>query len=328
MRLSFFKMQGCGNDYIFLDARHRAVKKPEVLAPLLSDRHTGIGGDGLVCLYPSRRATVKMKMFNADGSEGALCGNAARCVGRYLWDSADADTRLTRTYSLDTPAGLLPLRVDSREGAPAVSVCLGQARFSGEKGSAASLADGVFHGEPAAWLPLFGRRLRVFGVSVGNPHGVVFADENPSFFPGLFPPTADEAAKSSDDSSLCASLAALPLSGISAALTETAAFPAGVNLEYVLPLGENRFAVRVFERGSGETRSCGSGACAVAACAVRAERADPEKPVTLLFPGGILTVERRKNALWLSGAAEYVFRGEIDAEFTPKPRLTARYPLC
>lgn len=332
MRFSFFKMQGCGNDYLFIDARRCAVERPEVLAPLLSDRHTGIGADGLVCLYPSQNAAARMRMFNADGSEGMLCGNAARCVGRYLWDSAEGDTRLTRTYSLETPAGILSLRAESRGGTPSVSVCLGRAHFPGEKECGSFFSDSAFRGAESVCLPLSELTFRIFGISVGNPHGVIFPDENPSLFSFLFPAfSASDSGKDAsdfpDDFAAATSLPPLPTAPrFSGALAE--AFPQGVNLEYVLPLGKNRFAVRVWERGSGETRACGSGACAVAACAVRTGRASPKNPVTLLFPGGELTVEDKDGALWLSGAAEYVFRGEVEVELSPRPHLAARWPLC
>ena len=252
--LRFFKMQGCGNDYVFIDCRSQTVDEPTGLARRISDRHTGIGSDGLVLLSPAEGADLAMRIVNADGSEAEMCGNAIRCAARYAWDSGWASHEPLR---IQTAAGLRILW-----NAPQHTVTVVMGRPSPLSGAAVQ-----WQGQPLTRL------------SVGNPHGVLFCPDVDHF----------------------------PLAAAAAELGKAA----HLNLEVVQPLGENRLKMRVWERGSGETMACGTGACAAAVAAVLKKHCNRSQPVTVQMTGGAVSVRWLTDGrLLLTGDAEYVFRGE------------------
>lgn len=250
--LRFFKMQGAGNDYIFIDCRTQRVNDPAGLARKISDRRFGIGSDGLILLSPSSSAHLQMRIFNADGSEAEMCGNGARCAAAYAWKCgwASADPLL-----LATQAGIRELR---RLSDGRISVTMGRPEIRDA-------------------LPLSGRReLKL--ISMGNPHGVLFVRDVAHF------PLARVAAEVSRQTPL--------------------------NLEVVQVDGQNRLLARVFERGSGETAACGTGACACAAAAVSAGFCAAGEEISVQMPGGPLSVRYLPDGqLLLAGEAKMVFEG-------------------
>lgn len=261
--MRFVKMQGLGNDYIFLNCLDGGPAELPELAAAISDRHFGAGSDGLICLFPSERGDFAMRMFNADGSEGEMCGNGIRCLAKLIRDwELSPSSRLV----LETRAGLR--RVELLDG------------------TARERAVRVDMGPPEVGTPLeleaAGRRWSVTPVSMGNPHGVVFLEN----------------------------LDGLDLQSVGPALERHAAFPGGVNVEFVQIITRSRLRMRVWERGSGETLACGTGACAALAVAVSAGRAEPEVRVDL--PGGTLEVrwDREQGTIFLTGPAVTVYEGE------------------
>ena len=257
-------MQGLGNDYVFLICLEDTPEDLPGLARRLSDRHFGVGGDGLICVCPSRKADLRMRMFNADGSEGRMCGNGIRCLGKLAYDRG-----LTEKTSLDveTPAGIKHLTLHTHSGrVAAVTVDMG----TPEAGTPISVS--------AQGYSCTGRP-----VDLGNPHLVVYWDN----------------------------LDTLPVTELGRSLEGCSRFPDGVNAEFVRVDGRDRLTMRVWERGSGETLACGTGACAAAVCAVTDGLADAD--VTVRLPGGELSVhwDGGENPVYMTGPAVTVFEGDI-----------------
>ena len=261
--MRFTKMHGLGNDYIFLNCLESVPEDLPGLARRLSDRHFGVGGDGIICVCPSRRGDFRMRMFNADGSEGAMCGNGIRCFGKYVWDKGLTDRA---HLTIETLSGERELSLMIREGSV----------------YAAAVDMGVPRVEPALELTAGGERWTAVPVSMGNPHAVVEA-EDPD---------------------------ALELSALGPLLERHPAFPGRVNAEFVRVLDRTGLRMRVWERGSGETLACGTGACAGAAAMMAAGRLDREAVVHLA--GGDLTVrwEEKSGHMFMTGPAVTVFDGE------------------
>ena len=257
MRLQFTKMQGVGNDYIYLDARQSTVSDPAALAVQLADRHFGVGGDGLVLLQNSAVADVKMAMFNADGSEGLMCGNAVRCVAHYLVQRGEAQQNVVR---IETKSGIKEVR---RIRENFYRVKMGVPEFSS--------------------LPLADVTPLTI-VNVGNPHVVIF----PSF--------------AIDD---------YDISRLGKRLEHSPLFPGGTNVEFVRVVGDNTLQMRVWERGSGETLGCGTGAVAAAVASVVRGYCNREKLIKVRLPGGELLVDYATDQANLLGPAETVFTGSI-----------------
>lgn len=270
-------MHGIGNDYIYFDCMKEDIKQPEKLSVRLSDRHFGIGGDGIILLCPSAVADFKMRMFNADGSEGKMCGNGIRCLGKLAHDLGyvKGDTCTAETLSgikklsfFCGKDGLVEnVRVDM--GAPVLSGKEIPSAFSGEK----------IVGEP---LTIDGREFKVTLVNMGNPHCVVFAD----------PDTVD-------------------VEGLGRRFENNSVFPDRINTEFVKVTGANRLKMRVWERGSGETFACGTGACAAAVAAVLNGFCDKNKEIYVSLLGGGLKIEY-SDTVYMTGPATLVYTGEVD----------------
>lgn len=277
MTYTFTKMQGCGNDYIYIDCFSQNVADPAALSRRLSQPHFGIGADGVILILPSEVADAKMRIFNADGSEGKMCGNGVRCVGKYLYDSGRA---VGDTVTVETLSGLKTLKLSISEGrVRSVTVDMGPALL------APAAVPVRLEGEAVIGRPVqIGADLyEITCVSMGNPHCVVFCED---------PDTLDIAA-------------------IAADFAATGLFPEGVNIEFVRLRGENRLSMRVLERGSGETLACGTGACASAVAALRRGFCRPGAPVAVQLRGGTLSVEETDGRVWMTGPAETVFTGEV-----------------
>ena len=260
--MRFIKMHGAGNDYVYVDCFHESVADPCAFARRISDRHYGIGSDGLVLIMPSTIADIRMRMFNADGSEAQMCGNAARCIGRYAFERI-AHTKGKSLITLQTNCGIKTLTIHSRNNnAETVSVDMGKARFN-----------------EIPFFPVSVYQPPTSYVDMGNPHAVWFVDD----------------LESIDIQSLGPQLEVLPC------------FPERANIEFAQLLNRGEIRMRVWERGSGETLACGTGACAVAATAVRNKLTD--NSITMHLLGGDLKIDVGDSVI-LSGTATIVFEGE------------------
>ncbi len=280
--MKFTKMQGCGNDYIYVNCFSETVPEPSALAARISDRHYGVGGDGLILIEPSDRADAFMHMFNADGSEGRMCGNGIRCVAKYLYDH-----------------GLVPkerrsVRVDTRAGVREIT-------FSVTNGTAAELtADmGRPHlcSRPPEPITIQDMPLRFVGVDTGNPHAVYFLEDN--------------AALGAEH------VEALELARLGGAFEAHPRFPNRVNSEFVEIVSSNEIRFRVWERGSGETLACGTGTVAAVYAGICLQKLANE--VLVHLRGGNLRVrfEPESGHCLLNGDAEEVFNGEYNLGTVP-----------
>ena len=272
--MRFTKMQGCGNDYVYVNCFEETVSDPAALAARISDRHFGVGGDGLILIEPSERADAFMHMFNADGSEGEMCGNGVRCVAKYLYDHGVV-SRDRRSVLIDTRAGLRRIS------------------FRVERGKAAELT--VDMGVPTLTsrmpeaIEILGMPLRFIGVNLGNPHAVYFLADNPAL-------GAEHITE-------------LDLERWGRDFETHPRFPHRVNSEFVEILSPDEINFRVWERGSGETLACGTGATAAVWAGFCAGKLRNEALVHL--NGGDLRVrcDADSGRCFLTGGAEEVFSG-------------------
>ena len=262
--MDFTKMHGLGNDYIFLNCMGSTPDDLGELARRLSHRHFGVGGDGIICVCPSRRADFKMRMFNADGSEGAMCGNGIRCFGKYVYDKGLTD----RAH----------LVIETLSGDRELSLMI---ENGGVEGAAVGM--GVPALQPPVQINVKEYTYTVILVSVGNPHAVIEV-ENP---------------------------AELDLKAVGPAVERHPIFPNRVNAEFVRVLNRGELQMRVWERGSGETMACGTGACASAAAMMAAGKLDREAVVHLT--GGDLKVrwDEKSGQMFMTGPAVTVFDGNL-----------------
>lgn len=278
MALNFTKMHGCGNDYIYFNCFEGEPTDPSALSIRLSDRHKGVGGDGIVLICRSSCADAKMRMFNADGSEGKMCGNAIRCVGKYLYDRGMTDKT---TLKIETLSGIKTLELQVENGVVArVRVDMGAAVW--KPADIPMLWDGEravgVHGTVGGFDVTF------TGVSMGNPHCVIFGDD------------PDE----------------LDLPTIGPKFENDPIFPERVNTEFVQVLDRRTLKMRVWERGSGETFACGTGACAVVSAAVENGFCDRDTDVTVKLRGGDLTIRYTEDTVLMTGEAVIVFDGTVE----------------
>lgn len=272
-------MHGCGNDYIFFDCfENPAPGQPEELAVRLSDRHFSVGGDGIVLILPPENSEndARMRMFNADGSEGMMCGNATRCIGKYLYERGYVKSDTAR---LETKSGvkILTLYPDADGKVHSVRVNMGKASL--DPANLPALVDGarVVGREVALSCGVH----KITLVSMGNPHCVLF--ESPELVTDLGP-----------------------------AIERDPIFPKRVNTEFAEMTGDNRLRMRVWERGSGETWACGTGACATAVAAAENGLCDAGKPIIVELLGGELSIEYTPDAVYMTGPAEIAFEGEVE----------------
>lgn len=276
--MKFYKMHGIGNDYIYFDCMHGEIENPEQLSVRLSDRHFSIGGDGVILLCRSDKADCKMRMFNADGSEGKMCGNGIRCIGKL---ASDLGYVKGDTCTVETLSGIKTLKLFfGKDGkVQSVNVDMGAAILDGEK------IPSKFKGEKIVAQPLEidGKTYPVTLVSMGNPHCVVFDD----------PDTVDNVA-------LCKMFENNP------------AFPERINTEFVKVIDRTHLEMRVWERGSGETYACGTGACATVVAAVLNGFCNKGEEVTVQLLGGDLKITYTDKTVYMTGPAELAFVGEVD----------------
>ena len=277
-KLAFTKMHGCANDYLYFNCFEAPVEDPEALAVRLSPRHTGVGGDGVVLIGPSRKADAEMRMFNSDGSEGKMCGNAIRCVSKFLWDNRLARKELLR---IETLSGVKECRVHVRDGeVDTVTVDMGRALLSPKDIPVRLPGERVV--ERA--VRVAGGTYRITCVSLGNPHCVVFGGD-----PGL-----------------------LDLEALGPAFEHDPLFPERVNTEFVQAVDSRTLKMRVWERGSGETMACGTGACAAAVAAVLSGRCPKDEEMLVRLRGGDLGVRCTEKTVWMTGEARKVFEGVVE----------------
>ena len=277
--IKFTKMHGCGNDYIYVNCMDGMDFDPSALAVKMSDRHKGVGSDGLVCICRSDKADAFMRMFNADGSEGRMCGNAIRCVGKYLYDHGICKKE---NIEIETLSGIKYLKMDIKDGVAAgATVNMGRIRFDGA--SIPAKYDGECIGKTVL---IAGRLRKITAVSVGSPHCVVFCDDP----------------------------AALDLETLGPRYENDPFFPERVNTEFVKVTGEHELFMRVWERGSGETLACGTGATAAVSAAVKLGIFPPDTEITVHVIGGDLFIRYTEEAAFMRGEAVAVFDGEYPGE--------------
>ena len=274
--MRFTKMQGLGNDYVYVNCFEEKVARTSETAVRVSDRHFGIGADGLILIKPSEKADFEMEMYNADGSRGEMCGNGIRCVAKYVYDYGLTD----QTHiSIETLGGIKYLDLIVEEGrVRLVKVDMGSPVLEAEQIPIIGLGNRVLD-EP---IRVDDMEYRITGVSMGNPHGVVFLKDVKN----------------------------LEIEKIGPLFEHHECFPNRVNTEFAHVLDRQTAEMRVWERGSGETLACGTGACAVAVACVLNGYTEEEVTVKLL--GGELQIrwDREKDRVYMTGPAEVVFDGE------------------
>lgn len=261
--MRFTKMQGAGNDYVYLDCTQYVPPELPALAKAIADRHFGVGSDGLICICSSEKADFRMRMFNADGSEGEMCGNGIRCVGKFVYDKGLTDKT---ELDIETLAGIKHLALGVADGVvESVTVDMGIPQL----GDARTV---TYQGQEYHGLP----------ISMGNPHFAILVSGVKEFnLPALAPLSIPNPP-----------------------------FPEGVNVEIVEVLASDRILVRVWERGSGETLACGTGACAALVASVLAGKTEREATIHLL--GGDLSIrwDEASGHVFMTGPAVTVFEGE------------------
>ena len=278
-KLKFTKMHGTGNDYVYVNLFEETLENPGVVSVKISDRHFGIGSDGLICIAPSQVADCRMIMFNADGSEGAMCGNGIRCVAKYVYDHGIVKKD---KMSVETKSGIKQLELTIEDGkAVFVKVNMGQAVLK------PSLIPVKAEGEDfiARKIEVAGKEYVVTCVSMGNPHCVIFME-------GI-----DE----------------MDLEKIGPLFENHPLFPDRINTEFVEVIDRHRLKMRVWERGSGETISCGTGTCATTVAAVLNGYCDRGKEIEVEIRGGVLYDTYLENGeVLMKGPATEVFQGEME----------------
>lgn len=278
MKINFFKMHGTGNDYIYIDCIKESIDLENIssIAIKLSDRHFGIGGDGIVLILPSNVADFTMRMFNSDGSEGNMCGNAIRCVGKYVYENEYTKN----TYiTIETLSGIKDLWIDGNE----VEVDMGIPCFNPEFIPVISKKENIINEN----LVIDGTSYNITCLSMGNPHCVVFVDD----------------------------LENLDISKIGPRFENNKIFPNRINTEFVKVSASNEISMRVWERGSGETLSCGTGSCAAVVASILNGFCNYDSDILVHLIGGTLTVKYNKfSNVLLKGPGQFVFEGTIEID--------------
>lgn len=275
--MNFTKMHGLGNDYIYVDTSKEKVDNPSELSVKLSDRHFGVGADGLILINPSDVADFEMEMYNADGSRGEMCGNGIRCVGKYVYDFGLTDKK---KLSIETLAGIKYLDLTVEDGkVTLVRVDMGEPVFAARQIPVDADSEEVI----SAPIKVLDKDFTMTCLSMGNPHAVVPVEDVSAFDIEKYGP----------------------------AFENNKLFPKRINTEFIRVIDRKNVEMRVWERGSGETFACGTGACAVAVACARLGLTDREADIKLL--GGTLHIEweEKTNHVFMTGPATTVFTGQI-----------------
>lgn len=281
--MKFTKMQGIGNDYVYVNCFEETVSDPSSVAKFVSDRHFGIGSDGLILIKPSDTADCEMDMYNLDGSQGAMCGNGIRCVAKFVYDKGIVKKK---NLSISTRSGIKHVSLSTRNGkVSTVKVNMGSPILLASEIPVVSDTEQVIDYP----LTVNGQTYRITAVSMGNPHAIVYMDDIDS----------------------------LDIQTVGPLFENHLAFPDRINTEFVKVIDRRTLQMRVWERGSGETLACGTGACAVAVASTLNRLVDEDMPVTVRLLGGELQIlwNRQENLVYMTGPATTVFEGEIDLSF-------------
>jgi len=276
----FTKMHGAGNDYIYVNCFKETVQNIEQIAIKVSDRHFGIGSDGLVLILPSQVADFKMDMYNADGSQGKMCGNAIRCVSKYVYDNKMTDKK---DIAIETLSGIKYIKVETEnDQVVRATVNMGEPILKPRDIPTTFNGDIVVNKN----ITVAGVSVDVTCVSMGNPHCVTFVPD----------------------------VEALKLESIGPDFENYECFPDRINTEFVELLDSKTIKMRVWERGSGETLACGTGACASVVASILCGHCKKDEDVKVILLGGELTIrwDRASNNVFMTGPATTVFTGEID----------------
>ena len=276
--LKFSKMQGTSDDYIFFNNQCGIITCPESFAIEFSDRHKGIGGDGIVLIEESDIADAKMRVFNIDGSEGKMAGNSIRCVGKYLYDN---DMVKNTEMDIETASGIKHLSLFTRNGkVSSVTVDMGKAELNPKRIPVIADTDKVIDYN----TKIGNREVSISCCNIGNPHCVVFVEN----------------------------VERINLNDIGPQFETASIFPERINTEFVRVVNSRTIKMRVWERGNGETLACGTGACAAVVAAVENGYCDKDEDTTVKLRGGDLTVKYTDGGITLSGDANLVYKGEIE----------------
>ncbi|WP_221887519.1 diaminopimelate epimerase [Psychrobacillus soli] len=278
MNIPFTKMHGCGNDYIYINCFEQNIEHPELLSKAISDRHFGVGGDGIVLICPSENGDAKMRMFNIDGSEGKMCGNAIRCVAKYVYDNNIAKKEMIK---IDTLSGVKTINLQVKDDQMyAATVDMGEAIL---KPSAVPVLLEEKEALIDYSLQIEDTTYNITTVSMGNPHCVLFYED----------------------------ISSIDLSVIGPKFEHHPIFPESVNTEFIQIENRTMIHMRVWERGSGETLACGTGACAAVVASVLNGYCDKDTDITVKLLGGELIIRYTDNSVFMTGPAEKVFEGKF-----------------
>ncbi len=279
MNMKFTKMHGCGNDYVYVDCTNEMIENPSEVSKYVSDRHFGIGSDGLILICSSETADFRMAMYNADGSEGAMCGNGIRCVAKYVYDKGLTDKK---NISIETKSGIKELELTVEDGKVSlVKVNMGAPILKAKDIPVDVDTEKCIDSD----INVDGKDYKITCVSMGNPHAVTFIDEDVKTF---------------------------PIEKIGPKFENHPMFPDRVNTEFVQVLNRHEVNMRVWERGSCETLACGTGTCATVVACVLNGLTDDEVTVHLLGGDLFIKYDRENDTVWMTGPAVIAFEGTIE----------------
>lgn len=276
--MRFTKMQGIGNDYVYVNCFQETVENPSEVAIRVSDRHFGIGSDGLILICPSQMADCQMVMYNSDGSRSQMCGNGIRCVGKFVHDKGIVNGS---TVTVETLGGIKTLKLHLEDGVTkSVTVDMGEPILEPEKIPVRGDGDSFI----SQSVLVAGKEWEITAVSMGNPHAICYVEDT----------------------------GALNLSQIGPSFERHRIFPERTNTEFIQVLDRQTLRMRVWERGSGETLACGTGACAALVASVLNGKCDRTATLKLLGGDLLISWDEETNHVFMTGPAEFVFEGEID----------------
>ena len=278
--MEFTKMEGCGNDYVYVNGFENNIKNPGKLSEFVSDRHFGIGSDGLIVINPSDVADFRMNMYNADGSEGKMCGNGIRCVAKYVYDYKMTDKT---TITVETLSGIKTLKLNVKDGkVKTVRVNMGTPCITAKTVPVICPDEQMINKS----VSIDGTDFNITCVSMGNPHAVTFIDDTDS----------------------------LDIEHIGPKFENNEIFPDRVNTEFVQIIDRQNIKMRVWERGSGETLACGTGACACVVACVLNNLTDNKVTVQLLGGNLVIEYDQESDIVYMTGPARISFTGNIDVD--------------